>query len=544
MKASDLFVRCLETEGVRYIFGLPGEENLDLLESLRSSKITFIPTRHEQGAAFIADVYGRLTGQAGVCLSTLGPGATNLVTGIADANLDHAPVVAITAQAGLERIHKESHQYVDILHCFEPITKWNTRIEQASVIPEVVRKAFKIAQTEKPGACHIELPEDVTGIEVNQEPLSSKKPRRPSPDRAALKAAAEIIEQAQHPLLLAGNGAVRGGASKDLLAFSQKTGIPVANTFMGKGIVPWNYELALLTIGLQAQDYLSCGFDQADLIITAGYDLVEYSPRHWNPDGKKPIIHIDFTPSEVDAFYQPQVEIVADVRETLELLAQEVKGRKDITYPKTLRSYLVKEYEVNATSDSFPLKPQRIIRDIRQVLDREDILISDVGAHKIWIARMFPTYLPNTVIISNGFAAMGIALPGAVAAKLVHPGRKVLAVCGDGGFVMTSYELETACRLGLSFVVLIFNDNGYGLIKWKQEKKFGHEFATALSNPDFVKLAESYGAKGFRIGSASELIPVLKEAFTLKVPSVVDVPVDYSENFRFMEKLGQFIIPM
>jgi len=313
---------------------------------------------------------------------------------------------------------------------------------------------------------------------------------------------------------------------------------------MGKGIVPWDYDLSLLTIGLQAQDYLSCGFDQADLIITAGYDLVEYSPRHWNPDGDKPIIHIDFTPSEVDAFYQPQVEIVADVRETLELLGKEVKGCKDISYPKTLRSAILKEFEVNAADPGFPVKPQRILHDIRQVLDREDILISDVGAHKIWIARMFPTYLPNTVIISNGFAAMGIALPGAVAAKLVHPDRKVLAVCGDGGFVMTCYELETARRLGLPFVVLIFNDNGFGLIKWKQEKKFGHEFATNLSNPDFVKLAESYGAKGFRIGSASELIPVLKEAFTLKVPSVVDVPVDYSENFRFMERLGQFICPL
>ena len=544
MKASDLLVRCLELEGVRYLFGIPGEENLDLLESLRSSKITFIPTRHEQAAAFMADVYGRLTGRAGVCLSTLGPGATNLATGIADANLDHAPVVAITAQVGLERIHKESHQYVDILRCFEPLTKWNTRIERASTIPEVVRKAFKIAEAEKPGACHIELPEDITEIEVDQEPLSPVKPRRPSPDRAALKTAVELIERAHQPLILAGNGAVRGHAAEEILRFSRKTGIPVANTFMGKGIVPCDYDLSLLTIGLQARDYISCGFDEADLIITAGYDLVEYSPRHWNPDGKKPIIHIDFTPSEVDAFYQPRLEIVGDVRETFELLGQKITGRKDLRYSKTLRSSILKEFEVNAADEGFPIKPQRILHDIRQVLDREDILISDVGAHKIWIARMFPAYLPNTVIISNGFAAMGIALPGAIVAKLVHPDRKVMAVCGDGGFLMTCYELETACRLGLSFVTLIFNDKGYGLIKWKQEKRFGQAFATDLSNPDFVKLAESYGARGFRIGSASELIPALNEAFALKVPSVIEVPVDYSENFRFMERLGQFICPL
>ena len=544
MKASDLFVKCLEREGVKYIFGLPGEENLDLLESLRTSTITFITTRHEQCAAFMADVHGRLTGRAGVCLSTLGPGATNLATGIADANLDHAPLVAITAQAGLERVHKESHQYVDILHSFEPLTKWNSRVERASVIPEVVRKAFKIAQAEKPGACHIEVPEDVMGIEISQEPLSTARARRPSPDGQSLKAAADLIEKSRHPLILAGNGAVRGKAAKELLAFSQKTGIPVANTFMGKGIVPWDYDLSLFSIGLQSRDYVSCGFEQADLVIAVGYDLVEYSPRHWNPDGSKPIVHIDFTSSEVDAYYQPTVEIVADVRETLERLALEVKGKKDIGYPKTLRALILKEFEDNALDEGFPVKPQRILHDVRQALGNEDLLISDVGAHKIWIARMFPASVPNTVIISNGFAAMGIALPGAIAAKLIYPDRKVLAICGDGGFVMTCSELETARRLGLSFVVLIFNDNGYGLIKWKQQKKFKTEFATRLGNPDFVKLAESYGAKGYRIGAVKELAPTLKEAFAQKVPAVIDVPVDDRENFRFMEHLGQFICPL
>ena len=544
MKASDLFVKCLEREGVKYIFGLPGEENLDLLNSLQSSSITFIPTRHEQAAAFMADVYGRLTGQAGVCLSTLGPGATNLATGIADANLDHAPLVAITAQAGLERLHKESHQFVDILHSFEPITKWNSRVEPASVIPEIVRKAFKIAQAEKPGACHIELPEDVMGFEISQEPLSTSRARRPSPDRPSLKTAAELIEKSRQPLILAGNGAVRGKAGKELLAFSRKTGIPVTNTFMGKGIVPWDDELALLSTGLQSRDYISFGFERADLVIAVGYDLVEYSPRHWNPDGNKPIIHIDFTPSEVDAYYQPTVEVVADVRETLELLTNEVRGRKDTSYPKTLRASILKELEDRASDEGFPLKPQRILRDVREALGREDLLISDVGAHKIWIARIFPASVPNTVIISNGFAAMGIALPGAIAAKLVNPDRRVLAVCGDGGFLMTGAELETARRLGLAVVVLIFNDDGYGLIKWKQQRKFGREFATSLGNPDFKLLAESYGAKGYRIGAAKELAPTLREAFAQTVPAVIEVPVDYRENFRFMEQQGALICPL
>jgi len=544
MKASDLFVKCLEREGVKYIFGLPGEENLDLLNSLQSSSITFVSTRHEQAAAFMADVYGRLTGQAGVCLSTLGPGATNLATGIADANLDHAPLVAITAQAGLERLHKESHQYVDILHCFEPITKWNSRVERASVIPEVVRKAFKIAQAEKPGACHIELPEDVVGFKVGQEPLSTVRARRPSPDRPSLKTAAELIEKSRQPLILAGNGAVRGKAGKELLAFSRKTGIPVTNTFMGKGIVPWDDELALLSTGLQSRDYISFGFERADLVIAVGYDLVEYSPRHWNPDGKKPIIHIDFTPSEVDAYYQPSVEIVADVRETLELLTGEVRGRKEMNYPKTLRASILKELEDRSADEGFPLKPQRILRDVREGLGREDLLISDVGAHKIWIARIFPASVPNTVIISNGFAAMGIALPGAIAAKLVHPDRKVVAICGDGGFLMASAELETARRLGLAFVVLIFNDDGYGLIKWKQQQKFGREFATSLGNPDFKRLAESYGAKGYRIRAAKELAPTLREAFAQSVPAIIEVPVDYRENFRFMEQQGALICPL
>ncbi len=544
MKASDLLIRCLENEGVRYIFGVPGEEILDILDSLLGSEITFIPTRHEQGAAFMADTYGRLTGKAGVCLATLGPGATNLVTGIADANLDRAPLVAITGQAGRDRVHKESHQYIDIVENFRPITKWNTRIETASIIPEVVRKAFKLAQVEKPGACHLELPEDVAGELVEGAPLSPERPRRPSPDRPSLKAAAELIEEASYPLIFAGNGVIRGRASKELREFSARLGIPVANTFMAKGCVPADHELALMTCGLQARDYVSCGFDRADLIIAVGYDLVEYAPKFWNPDRKKKIIHIDFTPAEVDSYYQPAVEIVADVRESLELLNAQIRVTKDTRYTKTLREWILGELQENALSEAYPLKPQRILHDLRTVMGSLDILVSDVGAHKLWIARLYPAYEPNTVIISNGYAAMGIALPGAIAAKLVYPERKVVAVSGDGGFLMNCQELETACRLGLQVVNVIFRDDGYGSIRWKQMNRFGRESGVAFGNPDFAKLAEAFGAKGYRVQAASELLPILREAFQHQGPSVVDVPVDYTENVKLTERMGHLVCPM
>jgi len=544
MKASDLLIRCLENEGVRYIFGVPGEEILDILDSLLGSEITFIPTRHEQGAAFMADAYGRLTGKAGVCLATLGPGATNLVTGIADANLDRAPLVAITGQAGRDRVHKESHQYIDIVENFRPITKWNTRIETAAIIPEVVRKAFKLAQVEKPGACHLELPEDVAGEPVEGVPLWPERPRRPSPDRPSLKAAAELIEEASYPLIFAGNGVIRGKASKELREFSARLGIPVANTFMAKGCVPADHELALMTCGLQARDYVSCGFDRADLIIAVGYDLVEYAPKFWNPDRKKKIIHIDFTPAEVDSYYQPTVEIVADVRESLELLNEQVRVTKDITYTRTLRAWILGELQENALAETYPLKPQRILHDLRAVMGALDILVSDVGAHKLWIARLYPAYEPNTVIISNGYAAMGIALPGAIAAKLIYPDRRVVAVSGDGGFLMNCQELETACRLGLQVVNVIFRDDGYGSIRWKQMNRFGRESGVAFGNPDFVKLAEAFGAKGYRVQAASELLPILQEAFQHQGPSVVDVPVDYTENVKLTERMGHLVCPM
>ena len=543
MRASDLIVQCLEHEEVRYVFGLPGEEILDILDSLLDSRITFIPTRHEQGAAFMADAYGRLTGRAGVCLSTLGPGATNLATGVADANLDRAPLVAITGQAGRDRIHKESHQRVDIVEHLRPLTKWNTRAETAAVIPEVIRKAFKLAESEKPGACHVEVPEDVAREATDGAPLSTERARRPSPDRQALETAARLIEAAAFPLIFAGNGVIRGRASAELRAFARTHGIPVAHTFMAKGSMPYDDDLCLLSVGLQARDYISCGFDKADLIIAVGYDPVEYAPKFWNPDRKKPIVHIDFTPAEVDSFYQPVVEVVADVREAIELLGGLVKGQKDPTPYLTLRRFILAELAEGAADDTFPLKPQRILRDLRAQMGREDILISDVGTHKLWIARTFPAYEPNTVLISNGYAAMGFALPAAIAAKLVHPERKVVAVSGDGGFLMNCQELETAHRLGLAVVNVIFRDGGYNLIQWKQQTHLGREAGVRFGNPDFVALAAAFGAKGYRVDSARALGPILAEALAQPGSSIVDVPVDYA-NAKLTAGLGQLICPI
>ena len=543
MKASELIARCLENEGVKYVFGVPGEEILDIVDSLVDSSVRFIPTRHEQGAAFMADAYGRLTGRAGVCLATLGPGATNLATGVADANLDRAPLVAITGQAGRDRVHKESHQRVDIVEHFRPLTKWNTRVETAGVIPEVIRKAFKLAESEKPGACHIEVPEDVAREATDGAPLSTERARRPSPDRQALETAARLIDAASFPLIFAGNGVIRGQASHELRKFARAHGIPVAHTFMAKGSMPYDDDLCLLSVGLQARDYISCGFDKADLIIAVGYDPVEYAPKFWNPERKKSIVHIDFTPAEVDSFYQPAVEVVADVREAIELLGGLVKSQKDPSPYQTLRRYILTELAEGADDSDFPLKPQRVLRDLRAVMGREDILISDVGTHKLWIARTFPAYEPNTVLISNGYAAMGFALPAAIAAKLVHPERQVVAVSGDGGFLMNSQELETACRLHLPVVNVIFRDGGYNLIQWKQQTHLGRESGVKFGNPDFVALAAAFGAKGFRVESARDLRPILTQALAHPGPSVVDVPIDY-EHAKLTAGLGQLICPI
>lgn len=536
---AEVLVQCLENEGVEYIFGLPGEENLHILEALIDSPIQFITTRHEQGAAFMADVYGRLTGKAGVCLSTLGPGATNLMTGVADANLDGAPLVAITGQVGTDRMHIESHQYLDLVAMFAPVTKWNAQIVRPDNTPEVVRKAFKIAQSEKPGAVHIDLPENIAAMPLQASPLRKDSRERTYASYRSINAAAATISKAKNPLILAGNGVIRAHASEALTEFATQLNIPVANTFMGKGAIPYTHPLSLWTVGLQQRDLISCGFDEADLVIAVGYDLIEYSPKKWNPESKIPIIHIDESRAEIDSSYIPTVEVVGDISDSLNDITKRAdREGKEIPSAVKLRSQIRADYEQYAHDDGFPIKPQKIIYDLRQVMGPEDIVISDVGAHKMWMARHYHSDCPNTCIISNGFAAMGIAIPGAMAAKLVHPDKKVVAVTGDGGFMMNCQELETALRTKTPFVTLIFNDNGYGLIEWKQMNQFGHPAFIDFTNPDFVKFAESMGLKGYRVKSAVDLIPTLKEALAQDVPAVIDCPVDYQENLRFSQKSG------
>jgi acetolactate synthase-1/2/3 large subunit len=533
MKTCDLIVKCLENEGVEYIFGIPGEETLDIMDSLSRSKITFVLTRHEQSAAFMADAYGRLTGKAGVCLSTLGPGATNLLTGIADAFLDRAPLVAITGQAELGRIHKESHQYIDIVKNFATVTKWNTRIEIPDVVSEVVRKAFKIAETEKPGSVHLELPEDVAAEKVGrtyQTAIPPIRARRASADRHSLRQAAELLERCSHPVILAGNGVVRKNATTRLRKFAEVFGIPVVTTFMGKGAITAESEYAVGTIGLGQDRQITDLFTKTDLVIAVGYDLVEYSPGKWNPDVDKKIVHIDFTTSEVDVHYVPEVEIVSDIRETLELLEGMTSCNKKDPYVAHLREELVDTFEREGKIDSFPVRPQRVLYAVRKAVTADDIVISDVGTHKMWVAKFYPVYGNNTLLISNGFASMGFALPAAIGAKLVYPHKKVVAVCGDGGFLMSVHELETACRLGLNVVILIFNDGGFDLIKWKSAGKFGTSKGLDFTNPDFVRLAESFGAHGYSIRRSDSLEQVLTEALSRKGPVVVDIPIDYSDN--------------
>jgi acetolactate synthase-1/2/3 large subunit len=538
MKANELIVKCLENEGVTTIFGVPGEENMELLDALLDSSIRFITTRHEQGAAFMADVHGRLTGKAGVCLSTLGPGATNLITGVADANMDRAPLVALTAQAGRDRMHKESHQHLDIVSLFRPVTKWNTSLHIPDVIPEAFRKAFKLAQSEKPGATHIEIPEDLEGLETGEAPLRVQwvHPGGASPEQ--IDRAVRIISEAANPVILAGNGVIRGGASDALVRFAEKLNAPVATTFMAKGVIPGMHPLSVGAIGLQTHDYANLEMEKADVVIAVGYDSVEYAPRSWNPKRDKKIVHVDGSQAEVDAAYIVAVGVVGDIAPSLDALAARLTARAAGRGPG-LHERLRDELERGGRDGSFPLKPQRIISDLRSAMGDEDIVISDVGAHKLWLARLYPCWRPNTCVISNGFAAMGMAVPGAVAAKLIHPGRRVVAVTGDGGFLMNAGELETAVRTQTAFVVLVFSDRSFGLIRWKQMRRFGRTGFVDFDNPDFVRYAESFGAAGYRIESADDLEPALRDALDSGKTAVIDCPVDASENLRLTERLGK-----
>ncbi|MCG6872403.1 MAG: acetolactate synthase large subunit [Gammaproteobacteria bacterium] len=545
MKAAELFVQCLENEGVEYIFGIPGEENLDVMDALLGSRIRFITTRHEQGAAFMADLYGRLTGRAGVCLATLGPGATNLITGFADANMDRAPIVGIAGQGATTRMHKESHQILDLVNLFEPISKYATQIREPEIVPEIVRKAFKSAQAEKPGGSFIDFPENIAASEVGADhpPLRVQSSKPPVPPGEKIAQAAELISEASFPVVMAGNGVVRGGASDMLVHFAETLNIPVATTFMAKGSIPFSHPLSLGTVGLQAHDYVACGFDRADVVICVGYDMVEYPPALWHPAKDKKIIHVDMSSAEVDEHYIVASGVIGDITAALDAIARAARPRS--APPSTaLRETIVAELSEHARDEAFPLKPQKIVWDLRQVLRPEDIAISDVGAHKMWMARMYQTERPNTCIISNGFASMGIAVPGAVAAKLAFPEKTVVAVTGDAGFLMNSQEIETALRVGTPIVILVWNDSGYGLIKWHQLRRFGRESHIDFKNPDFVKYAESFGARGYRIENTRELVPVLKQAIADDTVVVIDVPVDYSENMKLTERLGKLVCPI
>lgn len=544
MRGAELLVRCLEAEGVRHIYGVPGEEILDILDALLDSSIRFVTTRHEQSAAFMADVEGRLTGHAGVCLATLGPGATNLVTGVADANMDHAPLVAIAGQAATNRLHKESHQVLDLVNLFQPITKYATQVLNPEIIPEVVRKAFKLALAPKQGACFIEFPENIARIpDVEARPIRPVPVTTPYPATPRLEAVARLIGQAQFPMILAGNGIVRANACDALVDFAEKLNIPVATTFMAKGAIPASHRLSLGTVGLQTRDYGSCGFERADLIICIGYDLVEYPPALWHRSADRKIVHIDTHPAEVDAYYQVTDGVLGDFRVSLAEIAGRAQRHHGSLHER-LHEAMLRELHADDDDTAFPLEPQRIVADLRRALAPEDIVICDVGAHKLWLARMYACERPNTCIISNGFASMGIAVPGAVAAKLNFPERKVVAVTGDAGFLMNAQEIETAVRLGTPFVVLIWNDASYGLIEWKQMNLFGRSAFVRFSNPDFVKFAESFGARGFRIDRTEELLPTLLEALTLDTVAIIDCPVDYRENLRLTAKLGETICPI
>ena len=554
MKASDLFVRCLEKEAVEFIFGVPGEENADFMRSLDASDtIRFVLTRHEQGAAFMAEVYGRLTGNPAGCLGTLGPGATNLITGVADANMDRAPMLVLTGQGEAERQHKESHQIMDVVSMFKPVTKWAQAVLHPDSIPEIVRKAVRLARTEKPGACHIELAEDVAKRYATTKPIEPRRFRRPVPDDQVVDRAFEAIREARRPVILAGNGCIRKRASRQLRRFCERTGIGVISTFMAKGAVDMDADYCLYTVGLQAKDVVACTIDAADLVVTLGYDMVEYHPRLWNPGADKRIVHIDFLPAEIDENYRLEVEVVGDLAHAVWMLNErldrlEARGERlepDLSQQAAVRREMREEFETWKDDDTRGvIKPQKVLWDARQAMGPRDILLSDVGAHKMWIARHYHCHVPNTCLIPNGFCSMGFALPGAIAAHLVHPDRKVLAVCGDGGFLMNVQEMETARRLDADITVMVWEDGGYGLIAWKQENQFGRHTDLAFGNPDWVKLADSFGWHGQRVERSRDLAGALDRAFRTRGPSLVALPIDYEENRRLTERLGNIVCPI
>ena len=545
MKASDLLVKCLEEEGIEYIFGVPGEENADFIMSLeQSTRIRFVLTRHEQGAAFMAEIYGRLTGNPAGCLGTLGPGATNLITGVADSNMDRAPMLVLTGQGSTDRLHKESHQIMDVVSMFKPVTKWAATILNPDTIPEIVRKAVRLARTEKPGAVHIELPEDVAAMQTQATPMSPRRFRRSVPDQKIVDAAFEMIRKAKRPVVLAGNGCIRKRASKQLRQLCEKTGIGVISTFMAKGCVDMDAPYCLYTIGLGSKDRISRAIDDADLVITLGFDMVEYHPHLWNPNGDKKIIHADFLAAEIDENYHPEVELIGDLAHTLWMLNEKVDACDDLEFDlqlqRSCREEMAADFAEHKDDDTHgTIRPQKALWDARQVMGPEDVLLSDVGAHKMWIARHYQCHEPNTCLIPNGFCSMGFALPGAIAADIVHPDRRILAIAGDAGFMMNVQEMETAARIGSNIVVMVWEDNEYGLIAWKQVSHFGSHTDLSFGNPDWKKLADAFGWHGHFVSDSADLADTLETAFGEAGPSLVVIPIDYRENELLTKKLGE-----
>ena len=532
-----LIVSCLENEGVTHVFGIPGEENIRLVDAISRSSIRYVLARHEQGASFMAEVYGRLTGRAGVCSATLGPGAINLLLGTADATTNSTPLIALSAQVGMNRSFKESHQGVDLVSMFAPVTKWSALVATPGAVPEMIRKAFKLAQTERPGAVYLAIPEDVEQAPAQGEPLPVNVPRPDEPSRGQVERAAALLRAAARPIVLAGHGAARAGAGPALRRFAEMLGIPVATTFHGKGVFRDDHPLALGAVGFMRHDYVNFGFDRADLIVAVGYELQEFDPARINPDGDTKIIHVHRFPAEVDAHYDVAVGLHSDIGRSLDALAEAV-GPRPAGAVGQVRALLAAELARGQRDDRFPLAPARIVADTRAAMRREDIVLVDTGALKMWMARLYPTYEPNTCLISNGLSTMAWTVPGAIGAKIARPDRRVLVATGDGAFLMNSQEIETALRLGLAFVILIWVDDAYGLISWKMDLEIGRNVDTRFGNPDFVAYAESFGATGYRITSADGLLPALQAALAADTVSVIACPVDYAANLELIESLG------
>ncbi len=544
MKASDLFLQCLENLGVDTIFGVPGEENADLMISLLDSPIEFVVCRHEQTAAFMAGMHGHLTGKPGVCLATLGPGSTNLITGVANSNMDRYPLIAILGQASTHRLHKESHQNMDAVDMYKPVSKWATTIREADVIPEIIAKAYKVATEPKPGAVIIELPEDIAKLDTDAKPLVIDDKRGKCPTPEDVDNALELIAHCKSAVLLVGGGCVREECDEEIKTFLDKTGIYCASTFMGKGAADARHEQSLYCVGLGMKDIALKAFNEADLIISVGFDIVEWAPDHWNENSCSQIIHVDTIPAEVDKDYIPQVELIGDVKHSLHMLNSRLSDqhKKNKETFVQIRQEISDDIHQHDTDDSFPMKPQRILHDLRTVMRDDDVLFSDVGAHKMWVARQYPTYLSKTCFISNGFCSMGFAMPSAFACKRLNPNKNIVALCGDGGFIMSIQAIPTAVRYSIPFTVLVWEDDYYGLIKWKQEAAYDAFSHVKLDNPDLVEVASAFGCHAQRVNSAQELISALESSFAHQdKPSVIVVPVDYSENMKLTKHLGEIL---